>query len=198
MADPTFKLKVVDGLGLPDDVRGALRPGATVEDAQGRQRALPRFFYEIPSWDVATETVLAPSFGLYEFIHVDLHEAHVLHQFPRYVPCAVTALAAHLSVLRQTFGTYVHVSANGGYRSPAHQRTTPDALDHAWGTAADLYRVGDDFLDTRDAIEDYAARIQALLPGVWIAPYGADPGQADDHLHLSLGYFTLTPPNAAP
>lgn len=194
MAEPISELAVVDGLALPAAVRDALRPGATVEDAEGRQRLLPRYFYEIPSWEVARETVLAPSFGLYEFIHVDLYEARVLQQFPRYVPCGVTALAAHLAVLRQAFGTYVHVAANGGYRSPAHRHTTPEALDHAWGTAADLYRVGDDFLDTQEAIESYAARIRALLPGVWIAPYGTEPGQTDDHLHLSLGYLTLTPP----
>lgn len=194
MAETMLSLRVVDALALPDPLRDALRPGATVEDGAGRQREAPRYFYEIPSWEVAKETVLAPSFGLYEFIHVDLKEARLLHQFPRYVPCAVTLLAAHLAVLRQAFGTYVHVAANGGFRSLSHRLTTPDALDHAWGTAVDLYRVGDDFLDDEDTIAQYAARIRALLPGVWVAPYGDGPGQADDHLHLSLGYLTLTPP----
>ncbi len=194
MAETPLALRVVDGLALPAPLQEALRPGATVEDAGGRQREAPRYFYEIPSWEVAKETLLAPSFGLYEFIHVDLRETRLLHQFPRYVPCAVTLLAAHLAVLRQAFGTYVHVSANGGFRSLSHRRTTPDALDHAWGTAADLYRVGDDFLDSEETIERYADRIRALLPGVWIAPYGEGPGQTDDHLHLSLGFVTLTPP----
>ena len=193
MAETPFPLRVVDGLALPPGVRDALRPGATVEDAQGRQRALPRYFYEIPSWDVARQTALAPDFGLHEFIHVDLHEAAILQRFPRYVPCAVTLLAAHLSLVRQALGTFVHVAANGGYRSPAHRRTTPGALDHAWGTAANLYRIGDDFLDTPEALETYAARLREVLPGVWIAP--PDPDALEDHLHLSLGFVTLTPPD---
>ena len=161
-----------------------------VRDSQGRRHRLPRYFYEIPSWEVARETVLAPGFGLYEFIHVDLYEARALHHFPRYVPCAITLLAAHLAVVRHDVDTYVHIAANGGYRSPSHAHTTPDTLDHACGLAADLYRVGDDFLDTPETLADYAARIEALLPGTRTLPADA----TRDHLHLSLGYGTLVPP----
>ena len=113
-------------------------------------------------------------------------------QLPRYVPCAVTLLAACLEQFRDAVGTYVHVAANGGYRSPRH-RLTCHASPHAWGTAVNLYRVGDTFLDTREAIERYAELARAAIPGVWARPYGHGPALADDHLHLDLGYVVAVP-----
>ena len=48
-----FQLSVVDGLTLSAEYRKALRPGELWADAAGRKRQLPRYFYEIPSWDAA-------------------------------------------------------------------------------------------------------------------------------------------------
>jgi hypothetical protein len=67
---------------------------------------------------------------------------------------------------------------------------------HCWGTAANIYRIGDDWLDTQETIETYAALVREVLPAAWVRPYGHAAGFADDHLHLDLGY-TVTVPHAA-
>src|SRR5262245_53879429 len=117
----TFPLIVVDGLDLPEPYRRALRPGETVVDSRGREHIVPRYFYEVPSWNAALELQLSPHFGLWEFIQVDLREAEPLHRFPRYVPCALPLLAVCLERFREAVGTFVHIAANGGYRSPTHR-----------------------------------------------------------------------------
>lgn len=189
-------LRIVDGLRLPEAYRAVLRPGEILTDSEGRGRRLPRFFYEIDSWKTARQTQLAPDFRLHEFIQTDLHEARILHGFPRYVPCAVQLLAALLSVFRQRVGTYVHIAANGGYRSPAHAHAR-DASPHHWGTAVNIYRIGDDFLDSEETIERYADVVREVLPMAWTRPYGHTYGFADDQLHLDLGYVTVVPREAA-
>lgn len=193
---PELTLKVVDGLALPEAHRAALRPGELVPDADGRLRRLPRWFYEVPTRRRAEETELAPGFVLREFLTFDLHEADALRAYPRYVPCAVALLAAHLAVLRQEVGTRVYIAANGGYRSPVHGRSRPGSR-HAWGAAANVYRIGDDFLETEEALASLAETVRRVLPGVWVRPYGHGPGFADDHLHLDLGFTTVVPPEAA-
>ena len=40
----------------------------------------------VESWEVALHTMLAPNFGLWEFIDIDLHEPLALRNYPRYVP----------------------------------------------------------------------------------------------------------------
>ena len=194
MAETTagIGLRVVDGRELATPLRDALRPDGVLRDRHGHARRLPRWFYEIPSWDAARETRVAPHFHLWEFIHTDVREAPPLRTFPRYVPCAVTLLAACLEQFRDAAGRYVHIAANGGYRSPRH-RLTCNASPHAWGTAVNIYRVGDTFLDTREAIERYANVARDALPGVWTRPYGDGPDLADDHLHLDLGYVVVEP-----
>lgn len=198
MADAyRFPLRVVDGLRLEKDVRDALLPGRTMRDDSGRECRLPRYFYEIPNWTSATDLRLSPSFALSEFIQTDVREAPALHAFPRYVPCAVTLTALCLERFRTAVGTYVHIAANGGYRSPRHALSR-DATPHNWGTAVNIYRIGDVLLDDRDAIERYATLARQELPGVWIRPFGRQRGQTDDHLHLDFGYVTSTPRNAPP
>src|SRR4051794_30752154 len=100
-------LKLVDGLRLEERCRQALRPGEMVPDREGRMRRLPRFFYEVDSWKTALETQLSPRFALWEFMASDVREAEALRGFPRYVPCAVTATAAHLELYREKVGTYI-------------------------------------------------------------------------------------------
>jgi len=187
-----FALRVVDGRRLEKPLRDALRPGGVLCDGEGRARILPRYFYEIPSWQVARETRLSAHFDLWEFIHADVREAPPLRTFPRYVPCALPLLAASLELFRESVGTYVHIAANGGYRSPRHQLTC-NASPHAWGTAVNLYRIGDTFLDTRDAVERYAEVARETIPGVWARPFGDGPEQTADQLHLDLGYIVAVP-----
>jgi hypothetical protein len=188
-------LPVIDGIELDKEHRAVLRPDDCLEDREGRARRLPRFFYEVDSWQTAQQVQLSEHFALWEFLTVDVREAEQQRTFPRYIPCAVTALAAHLEVFREVVGTFVHIAANGGYRSPRHALTT-HASTHCWGTAANIYRVGDDFLDTKDKIEKYARIADKSLPGWWTRPYGNEKGLADDHLHIDLGYLLLVPREA--
>jgi hypothetical protein len=190
-----FPLPVVDGLELDAPIRSLLMPGIAVRDSHARLRRLPRFFYAVESWNVALETQVTPHFAIWEFMDVDVFEPAPLRRFPRYIPCAVTALAAHLEVLREHVGAPIHVSANGGYRSPSHAKSISGS-PHCWGTAANIYRIGDLYLEDRDNIEKYAAMAVGLLPALRARPYGSGPGCVDDHVHLDLGYLTAVPAEA--
>ena len=197
MPEPgALPLPVVDGLRLARPYREALRPGGILRDAEGRGRRLPRFFYEIDSWETARTTPLSPHFLLWELIYADVREPELLRTFPRYVPCAVTLMAAALEPFRAAVGTYVHVAANGGYRSPAHRLSTV-ATPHCWGTAVNIYRIGDDWLDTQEAIERYNRIAGETMSGVRARPYGVGRGFVDDQIHLDLGFVTLVPQDAA-
>jgi hypothetical protein len=182
----------MDGLRLDKPLRDALMPGRTVYDDDGNGRRLPRYFYEIPSWDVAMGVQLSPNFSLWEFIQTDVREAAPLRAFPRYVPCAITLTALGLERFREATGTFVHIAANGGYRSPKHT-LNGNATPHSWGTAVNIYRIGDVFLDDRDAIERFGALAREALPSVWTRPFGGNRGQTDDHLHIDFGYVLSMP-----
>lgn len=192
MADTGLELAVVDALLLPERYRTALRPGEALRDAQGRERVLPRYFYEVPSWSAALELELTPHFALWEFLQVDVRETEPARVFPRYVPCAVTLLAVCLERFREAVGTLVHIATNGGYRTAAHELTR-HASPHCWATAADIYRIGDTYLDDEESIGKYQEIARAALPGVWTRPFGPPPDFAQDHLHLDFGYVLSVP-----
>jgi hypothetical protein len=186
-------LKVVDAFDLDDELRSILRPGEMVRDDQGRRHRLPRYFYEIPSHEIAFATRLTQHFALNEFILVDLKEAPRLQQYPRYIPCAVRTLAFYLQQLRNAVGLSVHIAVNGAYRSPAHKLSL-HATPHMWGTAADLYRIGNNILKTKELIEKFNDAAEDLSADVTVLPYGPVSGKnADDHVHFDLGYITVVP-----
>ena len=186
-------LHAVDGVDLPQEYRVLLRPGEAETDFQGNINRLPRFFYETRSWQEAHDIRLAPHFTLAELMLVDCREARLLlNQFPHYVPCAIVLLARFLEDFRREVDAPVFISANGGYRSPAHQIGGAKSI-HAWGTAADIYRVGDTFLDDPKSIERYGAIVASLSPALFVRPFGPERGQTDDHLHIDLGLVSLTP-----
>ena len=186
-------LHAVDGFDLPEDYRVLLRPGEAETDFQDNIHRLPRFFYEIRRWQEAHEIRLAPHFTLAELMLVDCREARLLlNQFPHYVPCAIVLLARFLEDFRREVDAPVFISANGGYRSPAHQIGGAKSI-HAWGTAADIYRVGDTFLDDAKSIERYGAIAASLSPALFVRPFGPERGQTNDHLHIDLGLVSLTP-----
>lgn len=199
-ANRRLALPLVDGLALSEPLRRVYRPDEEVADEGGHTRTLPRFFYEVESWETALQTALAPHFMLYEFVSVDVREDATARAWPRYVPCATALLAAALETFRQAVGDTVFIAANGGYRSPAHaldgRAGRPTASPHGWGTAVDIYRVGDVWLEDEATIERYRGIAQDVLPGAWVRPYGTGPGETDDHLHLDVGY-TLAVPHAA-
>ena len=186
-------LKVVDAFDLDDELRSILRPGEMVKDAQGRRHRLPRYFYEVESHEAGVATRLTPSFGLNEFVLSDLKEAPRLQQYPKYVPCAVRVLAFYLQQFRNAVGGSVHIAVNGGYRSPAHKLAI-EATPHMWGAAADVYRIGTNILKTRELIEKYNVIAEDLSDDVSVLPYGHTTGKnADDHVHIDLGYILLIP-----
>jgi hypothetical protein len=187
-----WPLPLVRADHLPPELREVLRPGEKLLDRAGVARTLPSAFLRVDSWHHAQEMELTPHFKLSELIGVDVREAPQVRAFPRYVPCAIVLLAAALELFRLEVGTYVYVAANGGYRSPGHALSR-HASRHCWGTAANIYRIGDTYLDTREEIEKYAAIARRVIPGVWIRPYGPEDGEADDHLHVDIGYTVLDP-----
>ena len=187
-----MELPVVDALDLDESVSRLLRPRALLRTRDGESHALPRFFFEVDSWQTALTTQLTPHFGLWELMDVDLHEAAPLRVFPRYVPCAVASLAAALEVFRLELGSTVRIAANGGYRSPTHHGSRSGS-PHCWGTAANIYAIGGELLDSEELIGRYAAVARRLLPLAWVRPYGRGVGQTDDHLHIDLGYTTMVP-----
>jgi hypothetical protein len=186
-------LRPIDGLRLAEEYRALLRPDESEAGANGTVHRLPRFFYEIGSWEEAHEIRLTPHFTLAELMLVDCREARpLLSQFPHYVPCAILLLARFLEDFRREVDTPVFISANGGYRSPAHQIGGAQSI-HAWGTAANIYRVGDTFLSDAKSIGKYRAIATSLSPAVFVRPFGREKGQTSDHLHIDLGYARLTP-----
>jgi hypothetical protein len=186
-------LRAIDGVRLPNEYRLLLRPGEIQTDINGTIHHLPRFFYEIASWRQAHEIRLAPHFTLAELMLVDCREAQLLlSQFPHYVPCAIVLLARLLEDFRREVDAPVFISANGGYRSPAHQIGGAKSI-HAWGTAANIYRVGDTFLSDAKSIEKYRSIAASLSPGVFVRSFGREHGETDDHLHIDLGFVTLIP-----
>ena len=193
MSDEEQGLKVVDAFDLDDELRSVLKPGEMIRDAQGRRHRLPRYFYEIPSHEAAMSTRLTAHFALNEFILTDLKEASRLNGYPRYVPCAVRLLAFYLEQFRAAAGASVHIAVNGGYRSPSHKLSL-NASAHMWGTAADIYRIGSTILKTPETIGKYNELAEDLSDEITVLPYGHVTGKnADDHVHLDLGYITLVP-----
>jgi len=190
----TLPLPLVLADDLPREVQQLLRPGEPLRDRAGVARVLPSSFLRVDSWSRALEAPLTPHFALWELIGVDVREAPLARSFPRYVPCALVLLAAGLELFRLEVGTTVHVAANGGYRSPGHALSR-HASRHCWGTAANIYRIGDTYLDSREEIEKYAAIARRVIPGVWVRPFGQEDGQADDHLHIDIGYTVFDPVN---
>ena len=186
-------LPVVDGLKLTADLRALLRPDEAVADRSGRVHRLPRFFYEVRSWSQAKELALTAHVRLSELLIVDCRETpRLLEDFPHYVPCGVSLLARVLEDFRAKVNAPVFIAANGGYRSPAH-RLSAVAGPHNWAAAADIYRIGDTWLNTQSAIEKYTALARDLAPELNVLPYGHLTGETDDHLHLDLGYVKLVP-----
>jgi hypothetical protein len=186
-------IKVVDAFDLDDELRSLLKPGEMMRDAEGRRHRLPRYFYEIPDQESAVSIRLSQHFGFNEFTLVDLKEAPRLQQFPRYVPCALRVLAFYLEQFRNDVGASVHIAVNGGYRSPSHKMSL-NASPHMWATAADIYRIGTTILKGKETIEKYNTIAEDLSEDIHILPYGPVTGlNADDHLHIDLGYITVIP-----
>jgi hypothetical protein len=190
VTEPRFE--VIDGSALPLIWRELLHPGEPLVGHPGSP-PLPRYFYRIPSWEAARQFKLTAHFTLSELMSVDCREApRLLHEFPHYVPCTVSILARYLEEFRVRVEAPVFIAVNGGYRSPSHafsQRLSP----HLWAAAANIYRIGDTFLDTERAIEKYSRVAESIGQEVHVKPFGPAEHQTDDHLHLDLGLLHWEP-----
>ena len=183
-------LRAVDGKTLSPEHRAALRPGEAVADERGVVHHLPRFFFEVASWADAHALKVATHFALSELITVDSRENPLLlRAFPHHVPCAILALARYLEDFRREVDAPVFVSANGGYRSAGHRINKERPSFHSWGTAADIYRVGDTYLNDEKSIRRYGEVAAALGAEVQVGAYK----EGDDHLQVDLGYLTVVP-----
>ncbi|MEO8338000.1 MAG: hypothetical protein ABI664_23705, partial [bacterium] len=69
-----FPLRLVDGRRLERRYRDVLLPGGMLCDHGGHARVLPRYFYEVESWEQASRTMLSRHFAASEFIHTDVRE----------------------------------------------------------------------------------------------------------------------------
>jgi len=186
-------LPIVDGLTLSQEHRKLLRPGEAIRMPDETAHYLPRYFYILESWQQARETRLSAHFTLSELMSVDCRETDILlRRFPHYVPCAISVLARYLEEFRSRVDAPVMVMVNGGYRSPAHQFSETPSL-HLWATAADIYRVGDTWLDEPKSIERYGRIASAIGQEVFVKPHGNGPGETDDHLHFDIGYLHSIP-----
>jgi len=185
-------LEIVDGLKFSEELKSVYCPDAEMKDRDGNARKLPRYFYKVPEWDVALHTQLTAHFDLWEFMMCDYKEHPIAAKYPRYIPCAVTLLATALEAVRAEFNSYVHVAANGGYRSPSHQLSTY-ASPHCWATAVNIYRIADEYLEDQEKIEKYKRVAERAVKGLWARPYGSAVGFTDDQLHLDLGYSHFIP-----
>jgi len=189
-------LPIVDGLTLSAEHRELLKPGDLLVGRDGETHRLPRYFYEVDSSERARGIALSPHFELWEFMDVDVREAAILRRFPRYVPCAVNMLASALETFRMEVGAPVRIMANGGYRSPSHGATTGGS-PHCWATAADIFQIGSEYLDTPQRIDRFAAITRRVLPFSRIRPTGDAITATDDHLHVDIGYVTVVPRGAS-
>ena len=143
---------------------------------------------------MAKKRQVTPHFTYAELLVVDCREADMLlNTFPHYVPCAVQVLGQYLERFREAVGEPVFIATNGGYRSPAHRHQAEGVSPHCWGCAANIYRIGDVYLDDEKSIERYRRIAEGLGQEVRTKPYGHGPEETDDHLHLDIGYVTLTP-----
>jgi hypothetical protein len=185
-------LEIVDGLTFSNELKQVYCPNEEMKDRRGNAYRLPRYFFKVPDSQFALSTNLTAHFDLWEFLICDYKEHPVAARYPRYIPCGVVLIATALEAIRAEFNSYVHIAANGGYRSPSHQLST-HASPHCWGTAANIYRIADEYLEDEDKIEKYKRVAERALKSIWVRPYGHAVGQADDHLHLDLGHSLFVP-----
>ncbi len=189
----TEPLPIIDGLCLSEPHRALLRPGEMLADARGREHRLPRFFYRVDSWEQAKKTPLTVHFTLAELMAVDCRESDLLlREFPHYVPCAVSVLARYLEEFRTRVDAPVSVGVNGGYRSPAHAMSGA-ASPHLWGAAADIFRIGDTWLDGQKAHDRFLRIAAGIGQEVFVKPFGPGKDETNDHLHIDLGYLHCAP-----
>ena len=105
---------------------------------------------------------------------------------------ALVTLLAFALVLTAILG-WQALDAERSHRAAAESALSDYASPHCWGSAANIYRIGDEWLDTQEKIEKYAAIARRVAPAIWVRPYGPNKGFADDHLHVDIGYTRQTP-----
>ena len=150
----------------------------TAED--GALHHLPRFFFEVPSWEEAHRCA-SRSLCLSELITSIRAKPICSCTPPSLVPCAILALA-RISRFPPRNGRAGVYHANGGYRLlPTGQSRR---VLHNWGTARTFIASGDIYLNDEKSITRHAsiARRSARR-------FLSGPKDGDDHLQVDLGYL---------
>ena len=102
-------------------------------------------------------------------------------------------IARYLEDLRRDADGVDRWSARTAVIAPRLIERNEPKSPHCWATAADIYRVGGTYLDNERSISKYADMAQSLGPQVFARPYT----EGDDHLHIDLGFITVTPRNCS-
>ena len=161
-----------------------------LQDRCGISRTLPSSFLRVDSWSQALETPLSPNFKLWNWIGVDVRET------PLMGPSALR------SVRGRAAGRRARTVPPGSRHLCARGRQRRLSLAGACAQPARLAPLlghGRQHLPHRRhlARQPRGSRRRrhrtARDSGVWIRPYGPEDGQADDHLHLDIGYTVFEP-----
>ena len=190
--EQNISLEIVDGLKLNAVYQDILQPGKILTDINGREYTLPRYFFKVDSLDIAKTTKLSSHFYMSEFLKTDFKEEKLLRIYPKCIPIGVTLIASALELFRRNVGKIVLIATNGGYRSPKHLMNN-GITTHSWGTAVNIYKIGNKLLDNQSIIEEYSEKMKDVLPGIWVRPYGTNEGTSFDQLHIDLGFTSVTP-----
>lgn len=191
-SEQSLPLKIIDGLELPSEYKEIFQPDELVIDSNGVEYRLPRYFYKLESWEVASKVKLSKHFYLSEFLTTDFREIELLRTYPKYIPITICYTASILELFRQKIGLCVRIASNGGYRSPKHLKNK-GLSPHSWATAVNIYKIGKTNLSTESLIEKYSNIAKETLPGAWVRSYGTEPGTCFDQLHLDLGFTNVYP-----
>ena len=181
------------GSSCPPVIATLLKPGGAPGRPRRRDASAAALLLRDRLVGRALATPLSAHFALWEFIDVDVREPALLRIFPRYVP--VRGQHARRRARAVSLGSRRARAHHGQRRLPLAVARAVDrrGSPHCWGTAANIYRIGPDYLDTPQRIERYAAIARRVLPFSRIRPSGDAIAATDDHLHVDIGYVTVVP-----
>jgi hypothetical protein len=135
----------------------------------------------------------APHFTLAELMLVDCREARVLLKPVSRItcPCAILLLARFLEDFRREVDTPVFISATAG---TARRRIKLAARKAFMRGARRQISTGSAtlFFPMQSPLESMA-RSRHHLVRLFLFDFGHEKGQTSDHLHIDLGFVSLTP-----
>ena len=110
-------------------------------------------------------------FTVSEFIHTDVREAARAPGLPAVHPVRNGSARVRARAVPRS-GRHLRLHRRQRRVLLASARGTGAASPHCWGTAANIYRIGDTYLDTPETIRRFAALAREVIPTVWTRPLG--------------------------